>query len=150
MSLWLCVCVCACACVLISVGAGILNRLFIFLSYPNTDEPRNHHPPTFRYWAYLLVADSSETELSFKSGSSAGLHCPECHFPGCHSLGKHLLFSVTVMRHGLASELYSSPENWDVQFSGAHGRETAEKAQKVLWTRTSQTLPLTRITCRCC
>lgn len=38
-----------------------------------------------------------------------GFTAPVCHFPGCHSWGKHLLFSVTVMQPGHASEPRSTP-----------------------------------------
>ena len=47
-----------------------------FFSHLSTDELCHHRPRTAHERTGLLAADGAETELSFKSHSSAGLHCP--------------------------------------------------------------------------
>lgn len=101
-----CVCAHVCAHVFISTRVAVLDRIFIFPSCPNVDALCGHHPPPTLYWWRC-----THTQQSYHSrvASLQGCAAPVCHFPGCHSLGKHLLSSVTVMRHERASQPCSSP-----------------------------------------
>ena len=108
-----CVSVCpgTCICAFIAIGV-VLKRFFIFLSYPSMDELCNYHthipspPPTGERNCLLLTVlkQSCHSRVAALQGCTA----PVCRFPGCHSLGKHLLFSVTVMQHGHAAEAHST------------------------------------------